>query len=384
MKIAICTDIYLPQLSGVADSIYILSGNLKKNGHEVRIYAPNLKNAEKDPDIFRVPSFSVPGSQNSLLFAFPFGMEKDLELFTPDILHIHTFSTIGIKAVKIAKKLNKPILGTDHTFPADFLPYIKMDFNFLRTYVKKIASKHYNNAELVTAPSQSMLDELIEFGLTKPTRVISNAIDSNFFRPPDNKNETGKTIIVFGRLAPEKNLNTAMDAYLEIIKSHPDAKLVFIGEGPYRKELEKKIKQLGLENKIKLLGALQGDRLVKAVNSGDILLITSTSDTQSMTTLQAMACELPVVAARAGGLPEYVENDVTGFLVEPKNIAGFAQKIVLLLENPNLRKKLGEEGRKKVLQYSPENITKKFEEAYNEAINIFIKRHENKPYNTGS
>src|SRR3989344_7944937 len=109
MRIAICTDIYLPQLSGVADSIILVKEELERRGHTVLIYGPT-----------EAWSFSMPGWDGNMMFAFPFGLKKLLKEFKPDLIHVHTFAPIGLGALFAGWRLRVPVVGTDHTFPADY------------------------------------------------------------------------------------------------------------------------------------------------------------------------------------------------------------------------------------------------------------------------
>jgi glycosyltransferase involved in cell wall biosynthesis len=143
---------------------------------------------------------------------------------------------------------------------------------------------------------------------------------------------------------------------------------VFVGDGPYRKEVEAGIRARGLESRIRFLGVLRGEALVEAINACEVFLITSMSETQSMTTLQAMACELPVVVVSAGGLPEYVKDGKTGFVLSPGRWGTFADKIIYLLKNPSIAQQFGQAGRASVEQFSPERITRQFEELYRASL----------------
>ncbi len=368
MKIAFCTDIYLPQLSGVADSIKLITDNLKHRGHQIRIYAPDRSGAEPDTDIVRLNSWEIPQSNGDLAFVVPIGMTKDMKEFAPDLIHVHTFGTIGIATLYARNALGVPLVGTDHTFPADYMHYFGLDYEPFKDGARKFAAWFYNNCDQVTAPSKSMIEELKEYGLEVPTSVISNIISTDIFRPLGEKDSLkkkfdikGKGVLIFGRVAKEKNLDFALEIFAEAAKEE-EMTFVVLGHGPYEEELQKKAEEIGINSKF--LGVLRGETLVEAINACDLYLITSTSDTQSMTTLQSMACELPVVGAKAGGLPEYVFDGLTGFVVEPTDKKTYVEKILKLLKDDKMSKDFGVEGRKKAMEFSPESITDKFEEVY--------------------
>lgn len=371
MKIAFCTDIYLPQLSGVADSIQLLSGQLKKNGHEVRIYAPGTDaHVQREGDVIRLPSFALPGSKGVLLVVLPFGMVSDMKRFRPDIIHTHTFSTIGFGAVYAAWRLGVPLVGTDHTFPADYLHYMKLDYPLFRSAAKYFAAWYYNRCQFVTAPGGAIIHELRAYGFHRHTKVISNSIPPSLFRPLKGRSALKKkyhirekAVLLFGRIAIEKNLDFALDIFKEVLHE-TDADLVVLGDGPHRSALEKKSREEGIESHVRFLGTLRGEELAEVINATDVYLITSTSDTQSMTTLQAMACGLPVVGANAGGIPEYVHDGKTGYIVSPIDMAGYIRKVIDLLKDVAKARKLGEAGSESVAAYLPEHIAKEFEEIY--------------------
>jgi len=376
MRIAICTDQYLPMLSGLVDSVATLTMQLQKDGHEVRLYTPNLPRAKPEPHIFHFLAFAVPGSGGSMTISFPFGAMKDMRRFNPDVVHTHLFGSAGFLAWYAARRLNVPLIGTDHTFPADYLHYLLLDFPPFPYIVRKFAAWFYGKCDFVTTPGKSILDELHAYGMQKPSRVISNHIPLDLFRPlPDRsllKKKWGietEAVLIFGRIAAEKNLDAAIDVFAHIA-TRTDAHLVFLGDGPYRSVLEKKLQKLGLEKRTHFLGQHRGETLVEAVNACDVCLITSTSETQSMTTIQSLACGVPVVAARAGGLPEYVRDGDTGYLVSPDDREGFAERIASILNDAALRERLGRAGRESVLRFSPEHITAQFEEVYAKAIHI--------------
>lgn len=369
MRIAICTDQYVPMLSGIADSVAILKTQLQKNGHEVRLYTLSLKGAPEDPTVKRFPALRMPGSEG-MTVVFPWGIVDDLREFKPDIIHTHLAGMIGLYALFAARKLRVPLVGTDHTFPAEYLHYIKLNFFPFPYLVRRFSAWYYNRCVFVTAPSNNMLTELTNYGFVRPSKVISNHIPTHVFRPLSHKEELKRkygigpsAVLVFGRIAIEKNLNTALTIFQQVA-SESATELVFVGDGPYRKSLESFVSKKSYGHRVRFLGALRGEQLVEAINACEVFLITSLSETQSMTTLQAMACGLPVVAIRAGGLPEYVHSDKNGYCIEPGNNGLCAEKILSLLANPAQAKQMGERGRESVAPYSPERITAEFEEVY--------------------
>lgn len=368
MRIAICSDQYLPLLSGLVDSIDTLARELRARGHAVRIYAPTLPGAEKDENVFRFPSWTLPGSGGAMIVALPLRAMKDMCAFKPDVIHTHLAGITGLFALYAARRLSVPLVGTDHTLPADYLHYARLDFPPFPYLVRKFSAWYYDRCAFVTTPGGDVLHELREYGMTRPARVVSNPLPTRLFRPLPHKSELKqklgigeRAVLVFGRIAKEKNLDFAVGVFARM---SGEAELVFVGDGPYRGELEKKIREQGLQQKTRFLGTLRGEPLAEAINACDVCLITSVSETQSLTTVQALACGLPVVAASAGGLKEYVRHAETGYLIEPDDEAAFAECLASLLRDPGTLARFGRNARESVSRLSPERIVEEFEMIY--------------------
>jgi glycosyltransferase involved in cell wall biosynthesis len=374
MRIAICSDQYLPLLSGLVDSIETLSRELRRRGHSVRIYAPTLPGAQAEERVCRFPSWTLPGSGDSMIVALPLGAMKDMRAFRPDVIHTHLAGVAGLFALYASRRLSVPLVGTDHTLPADYLHYAKLNWPPFPYLVRKFSAWYYNRCVFVTTPGTNVLDELKDYGMQRPSRIISNPLPTQLFWPLPEKDALkrklgiGKrAVLVFGRIAKEKNLDLAIDVFARMSEA---TELVFIGDGPYRSELEKKIREKGLQPSVRFLGVLRGEPLVEAVNACDVCLITSVSETQSLTTLQALACGLPVVAANAGGPTEYVLHGKTGYLIEPADAAAFAEHLTNLLDEPDTRAHFGRDARESVSRFSPEHIAGEFEAVYRDCIEV--------------
>jgi len=374
MRVAIFTDIFLPQLSGVADSIEILAEELRRAGHETRIYAPRIAGAPEDPRVVRFASVLIPGSGGGLALVFPFGGLRDLKRFNPDLIHTQTFSTVGILAAYAAWRLKLPLVGTDHTFPAEYLRYVRLDFAPIRFLVDRAAAWYYSRCLFVTAPSAKMIEQLRSHGMTRPTEVISNPIRIDLFRPlertADLKRKFGigsEAILFFGRIAKEKNWDFALDVFAAVA-ARRDTELVVVGDGPYRREFEAKTRERPMGARCRFLGEMHGEQLVEAINACEVFLTTSMSETQSMSMLQASACGLPVVAVNSGGLPEYVRDGTTGYLVDPEDRDGLVDRVIDLLEDAQLRHRNGSNGREFAVQFSPAATTARHLAVYAAAL----------------
>jgi 1,2-diacylglycerol 3-alpha-glucosyltransferase len=156
-------------------------------------------------------------------------------------------------------------------------------------------------------------------------------------------------------------------------KKIPDAMLAFAGRGSSQASLQSLAEKLGVKDSVKFLGFVEKPALNEIYNASEAFAIASTSDTQSLVMMQAMACGLPVVGVRARALPEYV-NDKNGFVVEPGDEKAMAEKLTYLLENPAAAEALGRGGRAYAEQFSEPAIAADWEKIYTDVVESYNKR----------
>jgi len=394
MKIAIFSDNFYPELSGIADSIILLARELAKLNHEIIFYAPrysaknyqalNLANQELELDenikIKRLFSLPAPFISNYSRIVAPITFPCLFKDFKPDIIHTQLFFGVGLEAL-FAAKLNKlPIIGTNHTAISEFVKLLPFKFNFLKKASLNYAVWYYNNCNFVTAPSQSVFKEMLAYGFNKPHEVISNPIDTDTFCPSEKKlgykkkfNLSGRAIVYAGRLSLEKNIDVLIKAVAVAKKRISNINLAIAGSGQLEKELRALVKELNLENDVKFLGTLSKADLAKLYQASELFSIASTSETQSLTLMQSMSCGLPAVVVDSRALPEYV-NEKNGFVVKAGDEKALAEKFVLLLENSELREELGQGATLYVKQFSAPSIAKEWGKLYGEIIENYKNR----------
>ncbi len=395
MRIAIFSDNFYPELSGISDSVISLAKELAKRGHKIHFYAPrysaaefaksNLPDRELDlgPNVgFTrfVSSYFGSGSGQGRMVLPYFFRWLQVRAFNPDVIHTQTFFGVGMESLLASRALRKPLVGTNHTAIKSFLIYNPIKTKWMDTGIVKYVNWYYAQCEIVTAPSRSVFTEMEAEGFHKNGIALSNPIETEIFKPLGNRAALQKkykigefAIIHAGRLAKERSVDIMIKALPLVKKSVPEAELVFSGRGADEQEFRKLAADLGVEDSVKFLGFLDQPNLVEVYNAGKVFAITSTSDTQSMVMMQAMACGLPVVGVNARALPEYI-NETNGFVVEPGDPATLAERLVAVLKDPKLEDKLGAGGRKTALQYSPEKIADRWEAIYHAAIDRHSER----------
>lgn len=182
------------------------------------------------------------------------------------------------------------------------------------------------------------------------------------------------TIISVGRLVHRKGQDRLIEALPQILKAVPDVALVFVGEGPYRKELDKLVQKLNLQDQVFFIGRISYTELPKYICIGDVFAMPSRSrlfglevEGLGIVYLEASACGLPVIAGSSGGAPDAVLEGETGFVVDGNDLSQIADRCVQLLKDPTLRKKMGEKG----IAWTQENWRwQLWSKRFNELLNL--------------
>lgn len=368
MRVVFFTDTYEPQINGVVTAIKLFEKELEKLGHEVYVVCPKTPGYNYRKNIFTLRSFTFkpyPEYRGALPSLKLLRWVKNIN---PDIIHVHTPVTIGLLGISTAKILSKPLIATYHTLMEEYFKIYftpkrigkKYSETFTKRFIRKYTKFFYNKADLITVPSLAIKKHLIKLGVEKPIIILPTGIDTEFFKPKGKPEKN--TVLWVGRLGKEKSLDILLKAFGIVQKKIPKAKLVIIGDGPERKNLELLAEKLSLNAEFK--GYVQREKLPHYYARAWLLASPSTTETQGLTILESFACACPVVVANALGFKDFVKHNYNGFFTKPKNIKDFAEKMIKLLENPSLRKKLSKNARKTAKEFSISKQTKKLADIY--------------------
>ncbi len=383
------SDNFYPELSGITDSIMTTGQELARRGHFINYYVPyySPKNYEvlrrertldMGPriEIHRLPSLPFPAGTGQGRAVIPIGASlMSLRKFNPDIIHFHLIFGTGLEALLASKILKKPLVGTNHTPITEFVRYSPIKTQWFRKLAVKYDSWFYNHCTFVSSPAQAVIDAMKSFNRNIPRGIVSNPINLDIFKPTNDKRALKKkfrlpgfTVLYAGRLAAEKNISIIIRAIARLEEKIPSVNFVIIGKGTYENKLRRLVKSLDVERRIKFFGFIPStDALARAYNASDVFVMMSMAETQSIASMQALACRVPVIAAKAWGLKEYIHPDV-GFLVEPGNINALTEKISYLYKNPAVGKSMGAAGEKYVRKFSIKNVGGIWEQIYEKVI----------------
>jgi len=227
-------------------------------------------------------------------------------------------------------------------------------------------------AELYAVPSRNLLNLLVDLGVPKTKAiVIPNGIDVERFNP-SKENRIENLILYVGRIHPTKGLHILLNALIHL---KTKVLLVIIGRSTsrsgYYKTILESIKRINEKtlHRVIYIGIQKRETIIKWYQKASLLLCPSLSESFGIVNIEAMSCETPVVATCVGGIPEVIDNYKNGVLVPPNDAVKLAEAIQYLLDNEEIRKKLGEEGRKRVVQnFSSEAVAKKLCMIYEKMI----------------
>ncbi|KAG5402676.1 hypothetical protein IGI04_008795 [Brassica rapa subsp. trilocularis] len=296
---------------------------------------------------------------------------SEIARFKPDIIHASSPGIMVFGALAIAKMLSVPIVMSYHTHVPVYIP--RYTFSWLVQPMWSIIRFLHRAADLTLVPSAAIGKDLIAAGATAANqlRLWNKGVDSESFNPRFRSQEMQKPLVIHvGRIGVEKSL----ELLKSVMDKLPEARIAFIGDGPYREDLEKLFAGMPAV----FTGMLQGEELSQAYASGDVFVMPSESETLGLVVLEAMASGLPVVAARAGGIPDIIPEEQegkTGFLFNPGDVEDCVTKLRTLLHDNETREIIGKAAREETEKYDWRAATTKIRnEQYGAAIWFWRKK----------
>ncbi|CAI6076320.1 glycosyltransferase family 4 protein [Cohnella sp. JJ-181] len=345
LRLALFTDTYAPEINGVAKTLQRWIAYLERNGIACKVYAPAGPRrapgyAETAERLASVPFSLYPECR--LAMPASAAAERSLLDFRPSVVHVATPFGTGLAGRRLALKHGIPLVASHHTHFARYLPYY--NFSWAGALLRRYLHWFHRPCRRVLVPSPSVLEECRRDGWLG-LGLWSRGIDAALFRRDGDRGgwlqahglpPTCFPVLCAGRLAPEKNLGTALLAFRRFREgTGADARLVLAGDGPQAAELRRSSEQLGLG--ALFLGAVTQPELQRWMQASGALLFPSPTETFGNVALEAMACGLPVIAADAGALPDLVKDGETGLLCPPGDADAFAAALARLYREPRLR-----------------------------------------------
>lgn len=362
-KILIATDRFLPQWDGISSFLNEILPRMSDD-YQTTVLAPDfgkLKIKHKAKVIrFKVLRIKLGDNYRPIV--------NPLKIFTEvkksDIIWAHTIGPIAMCSILAAKKYHKPILFYQHTIEWEVFPN-SQGINLLKLPInittKLIARLLYNLCNVIIVSSLEQVNLLNFVGINSKKRIVHPGVDAQRYKPPKTREKakirvgldpSDFVVGYAGRLSLEKDLKTLYRSFLILHKKYNDVALLIAGGG--REDIKN---LLSVSEDIFITGLK--DDLVPYYQAMDVYVLTSLSETASLTTMEAMASGVPVITTPVGLLKEYVDEGKNGFFTPKKNSYKLFQKIEYLKNNPVARASLGKNARKTIIEnYSWEKTVK--------------------------
>ena len=378
LRIALFSGNYNMTVDGANKALNRLVEYLQRQGAEVRVYSPTVAEPAFEPQgtLVSLPSIAIPGRGE---YHWPLGLSRtvrrDLETFAPDVLHVSSPDFAARSAERWTRRRGIPVLASVHTRFETYPKYY--GFGFLERPLEVYIRNFYRKCDALVTPSASMVEVLRAQRMNDDITLWERGVDRELFnsarrdsawRHAHGLADDDVAIGFLGRLVMEKGLDSFAATIAELRRRGVDHKVLVIGDGPARAWFEER-----LPGAI-FAGFQQGADLGRAVAAMDVLFNPSDTETFGNVTLEAMACGVPVVAARATGSTSLVADGVNGTLVAPGDIAGFADALARYVADADLRAAHGRAGEERSRAYAWDAINQVVADTYLRLIEARRKR----------
>jgi len=374
-------DSFHPTVDGAVVAMETATRGLENRGHEVVMLAPDTKNRPEYPrKVHYLPSMEFKYYPGYRVVVSPSDMLEFLRREKVDVIHSHGLASMAILSLTAARALKVPHVLTFHTMANEAIKYyspipvreevlVELVWTYLRNLLKR--------PEVVIAPSAPVKQELEEHGvLMKACEVVPTGVDCKRFTPEKYDKKFlekyglgGKRVMLHvGRLSMEKRLDIVFDAIAKLSAKKPDLRLLVIGAGPAMEHYKRIVSRLGLTDRVVFAGFLPDGELPVAYASCELLVISSTFETQGLVVLEALASGTPVVGIRYRAIPEFVHEGKNGCLFDPDDCA---EAILRCLERED---SMMMSAVSSAMEYSIDACTARLEKAYGLAADILAKQ----------
>lgn len=342
LNISVVTETFPPDINGVAHTLSKMVNGLQLNGHNIWLVRPRIEKKELAQNRQGFNELLVKGMPIPFYKQLRMGLPAKKELHRlwshkrPDVVHIATEGPLGWSALQVAKKLKIPI-STD--FRTNFHAYSShYGIGWLSGAILSYMRKFHNAADATMVPTEQLAQTLSSAGFER-LHVVPRGIDTQLFSPSKRdpalraswKADSDTIVMLYvGRLAVEKNLELVLQTYAMAKQQSVKAKLVLVGDGPMRHELEQSFAD------VIFAGFRTGEDLAAHYASADMFVFASQTETFGNVTLEAMASGLAVVAFNHAAAGELIQNGVNGMLAAHASDIHFEMAAQTLLNRPEL------------------------------------------------
>ncbi|MDF0541545.1 glycosyltransferase family 1 protein [Sphingobium sp. H39-3-25] len=348
LRIALFSGNYNYVRDGANQALNRLVGYLLRQGASVRVYSPTTDTPAFPPagDLVSAPSIAIPGrAEYRMPYGLPRRLRQDLKRFAPNMIHVSSPDPLGHRAISYARRHGIAKVASVHTRFETYPRYYGLAF--LEPAVLALLRRFYRRCDAIVAPSDSMAQLLREQRMNYDVGIWTRGIDREIFNPQRRDNAWRRSMGIddnvpaigfVGRLVMEKGLDVFSDTIDQLRSRQVRHKVLVVGDGPARGWFENRLPDAVFA------GFQSGPDLGRAVASMDMLFNPSVTETFGNVTLEAMACGMPTIAARATGSECLVTDGLNGALIRPGAVHQFADALQHYCFDHDARRRAGDAG----------------------------------------
>lgn len=379
MKVLITTDLYLPTVNGVVTSVLNLKNELTKKGHEIKVLTLVQAEKTREENVYYIKSFSVGRiyPQARCMRSLAVKQIEELIKWHPDVIHSQCEFSTYIFARFIARKTNAPIIHTYHTVYEDYTHYFSFSDRIGKKAAKIFTKAILRKTQDIIAPTEKVTKLLQNYHINKPIYTIPTGIDVDRYAKrvsldilKEKKRMLGIpegnfVLIYLGRIAKEKNVEEVIDYMLKI--DSYNVSLLVVGDGPKKEELEQYVLKHGANHNIIFTGIVERDKVNEYYQLADVFVSASTSETQGLTYIEALANGVPLLCRKDECLEHVIEDGVNGYKYE--DFQQFYDCLKLLDMNGRIDERYRMSARTTAEGFSTEKFVENVEKVYCKALN---------------
>jgi 1,2-diacylglycerol 3-alpha-glucosyltransferase len=381
MRIGLFTNNYRPMANGLATSVETFAQAFRRSGHVVTVVAPRYGHvAGVEPHVVRVPGLRAFTHHAYVLplSGWP-GVAQAVLSLGLDLFHAQHPFLLGAAAGRWARRLGRPLVFTYHTHYDRYAHYVPGPSRLVARLAIHRALAFANHADLVIAPTAAVARELRERGLRTRVEVVPTGVTlSPIFSEADRRvarhalglSQGDPLYLSVGRLAREKSQAFLLSAFAVILAELPTAWLVLVGEGDDRPRLERMASSLGIRDRVRFVGAVPHELVGAYHQAADLFLFSSTSETQGLVVLEALAAGLPVVAVSSEAVEDLLQAEGGGATV-PEDPAAFAGQALTLWRQTERRQAMGLAGRRVAARFAPDAMAARMLGLYQDLVETY-------------
>lgn len=376
MRILMFSDYFPPHLGGGVEKVVAeLSDGLVRKGHTVAVLTLRTCNAPAAETngaltIYRVPAVNLSnylGVQLAVSMQIMGVAARLIRDFRPDVIHAHNMFFRTTEAAALMRKLfHIPLVTTLHLGRMD--KSSRLLGIMVHIYESIIGKFIIKNSDHIIAVSNEVAENARRIGGDSvPVTVVPNGVDASLFRPDSKLPGESEVVLFVARLVHNKGPQTLIKAIPLVLRVHPQAKFVFVGDGPLKSSLQDLAAGQGIYHAVRFLGIR--DDVHKLMRKAVVFVRPSTLEGMPLTILEAMASALPVIATPVAGNVELVRDGYNGYLVPAADHTALADRIITLLDDSTLAGEMGLRARDMVLnRYTWNALVDRTEQVYEKVV----------------